>query len=282
MRRTRDDASELRRLHAFQRSLGLESEWLTRTECRRLEPGLAPRVAGAIAAPQDHHVDPRALLGALRSALSAAGGELLTGADGVAIEVAGDRVTGVRAGGAHLRADRVVVAAGSLSGRLAGLPAEVLPPVRPVKGQILRLRTSSEGAVATRIVRTPRCYVVARGGGEVVIGATVEERGYDTAVTADGVFRLLEAAIEVLPDVGELELIETAARLRPGTPDNLPIVGAAPLPGLVWATGHNRNGVLLAPVTAAAVVRSLLDDDPAPLGDQVAPARFGRALEAAL
>lgn len=279
----RDEADELRRLYAFQRSLGLESEWLTRSECRRLEPGLAPRVAGGIAAPQDHQVDPRALVAALRSAVSASGGELLSGLGDVAIEMAGgERVTGVRAEGAELVADRVVVAAGPFSGRLSGVPAGALPPVRPVKGQILRLRAPSSRPIATRIVRTPRCYVVTRDGGEVVIGATVEERGYDTTVTADGVYRMLEAAIEVLPDVGELELIEASARLRPGTPDNLPVVGTASVPGLIWATGHNRNGVLLAPLTADAVLRSLLDGDPAPLGEQVAPARFEPALEAAL
>lgn len=279
----RDEADELRRLHAFQRSLGLESEWLTRSECRRLEPGLAPRVAGGIAAPQDHQVDPRALVAALRSAVTASGGELLSGLGDVAIEMAGgERVTGVRAEGAELVADRVVVAAGPFSGGLAGVPAGALPPVRPVKGQILRLRAPSSRPIATRIVRTPRCYVVTRDGGEVVIGATVEERGYDTTVTADGVYRMLEAAIEVLPDVGELELIEASARLRPGTPDNLPVVGTASVPGLIWATGHNRNGVLLAPLTADAVLRSLLDGDPAPLGEQVAPARFEPALEAAL
>jgi glycine oxidase len=271
----RDDAEELRRLHRFQRSLGLDAEWLGGRDCRRLEPRLSPRVAGGIAAPQDRQVEPRAVVRALVAALEQAGGELLTGAD-AEVHAPDGRVRGVRttAGGA-IAAEQVVVAAGCWSGAIRGVPDEVLPPVRPVKGQILRLRGSADAPVATRLVRTPRCYVVPRPDGEVVVGATVEERGFDTTVTGDGVYRLLEAAVEVLPDVGELEFVEAAARLRPGSPDNAPLIGRAGPDGLVWATGHHRNGVLLAPVTAAAVAGLLaggeLPDTVAPFG----PARFG-------
>ena len=123
-----------------------------------------------------------------------------------------------------------------------------------MKGQILELRT--RGAMPEpfeRVLRTPRCYLVARGDGRVILGATVEEQGFDTAVTADGVFRLLEAAWEVLPEVGELELVGARAGLRPGTPDNAPVVGPGELDGLIWATGHWRNGVLLAPLTGEVV-----------------------------
>ena len=270
----RDDAGELRRLHAFQRSLGLESEWLTRTDCRRLEPALAPGVAGGILAPHDHQVDPRAVVGALRIGLERAGGELLCGAEVQSLEVDRERVTGVRTPAGRLRGEHVVVAAGAFSGRLPGLPLAAVPPVRPVKGQILRLGSGGKPPLVTRVVRTPRCYILARPDGEVVIGATVEERGFDTRVTADGVYRLLQAAWEVLPDVAELELVETAARLRPGTPDNCPIIGAGALEGLVWATGHHRNGVLLAPLTADAIVRSLVDGDPSPAGARFSPERF--------
>jgi glycine oxidase len=123
-------------------------------------------------------------------------------------------------------------------------------------------------------VRTPRCYLVARGDGRVVLGATVEEQGFDTAVTAGGVFRLLEAAWEVLPEVGELELRGARAGLRPGTPDNAPVVGPGEPEGLVWATGHWRNGVLLAPLTAD-VVAGLLAGASLPDGlAALAPARF--------
>ena len=273
----RDDAEELRRLHAFQRSLGLDAEWLTGRECRRLEPGLSPRVGGAILARHDHQVDPRATIEALGHALTAAGGELSMGVEAATLEIHGDRVTGVRlAGGSMIRAGHVVVAAGCWSGERLGLPHAARPPVRPVKGQILSLRGQPNRLPSERLIRTPRCYVVPRGDGRVVVGATVEEQGFDTAVTADGVHRLLEAAREVLPDVGELELVAARAALRPGSPDNAPLVGLGELDGLVWATGHWRNGVLLAPLTGTAVA-SLLAGEPTP-GELVpfSPRRFER------
>jgi glycine oxidase len=153
------------------------------------------------------------------------------------------------------------VAAGAWS---AALAPDHGPPVRPVKGQILELRVRGNmPEPVDRLVRTPRCYLVARGDGRVVLGATVEEQGFDTAVTADGVFRLLEAAWEVLPEVGELELVDARAGLRPGTPDNTPIVGPGEPDGLIWATGHWRNGVLLTPLTGEAVA-GLLAGEPLP------------------
>jgi glycine oxidase len=246
----RDDAEELRRLHSFQHELGLDATWLSGRECRRLEPRLSPRVPGGILAEHDHQVEPRSVVRALRAAFEAAGGELRCGVD------VGDPAT--------LDAAHVVMAAGCWSGA----------PVRPVKGQILRLRGGSP--LAERLVRTPRCYVVSRSDGEVVVGATVEERGFDTTVTADGVYRLLEAAHEVLPDVAELEFVEAAARLRPGTPDNAPLIGERD--GIVWATGHHRNGVLLAPITAAAVAAIVTGEDPPAAVEPFGAGRFAKAV----
>ena len=271
----RDDAEELRRLNEFQRALGLEAEWLPPSVLRELEPRLSPRVAGGIRAPQDGHVDPVAATRALAAALERAGGELRGGVEVAAVEQDDGRVVGVRtAAGERIAAGAVVVAAGCWS---AGLEAPgAAPPVRPVKGQILELRARpGEPEPIERIVRTPRCYLLARGDGRVVLGATVEEQGFDTAVTADGVYRLLEAAWEVLPDAGELELVRARAGLRPGTPDNLPLVGPGEAEGLVWATGHYRNGVLLAPLTAEAVVDRLTGAEPPAETAAFAPARFG-------
>jgi glycine oxidase len=266
----RDDAEALRRLHDFQRSLGLGSEWLTPSRCRSLEPGLSPRIAGGILAPQDGSADPRATLRALARAVE----QVELGVEVEAVEHDGSAVTGVRTTAGTIDCEQVVVAAGPWSAALA--PLGDGPPVRPVKGQILELRT--RGAMTEpfeRVLRTPRCYLVSRGDGRVVLGATVEEQGFDTAVTADGVFRLLEAAWEVLPEVGELELTGARAGLRPGTPDNAPVVGPGELDGLVWATGHWRNGVLLAPLTADAVA-GLLAGEPLPKELEVLnPARFG-------
>jgi glycine oxidase len=241
----RDDAEELRRLLSFQQSLGLDVRWATPRQCRRLEPRLSPRVRGGIVAPHEHQVEPRGVVRALVEAATAAGVELRCG-----VEVPD---------ASELDADHVVLAAGCWSGA----------PVRPVKGQILRLRG---GPLSKRLVRTPRCYVVSRPDGEVVVGATVEERGFDTTVTADAVFTLLEAAREVLPDVGELEFVEAAARLRPGTPDNAPLIGERD--GVIWATGHHRNGVLLAPITAAAVAAMVAGESPPGTVAPFAPDRF--------
>jgi len=268
----RDDVGELRRLYELRKGLGLETEWLTGRECRRLEPGLSPRVSGGMLASGDGHVDPRAVTAALCEAIRREGGEIRSGVEVDAIEESGGAVTGVRTGGELLSARTVVAAAGAWTARLgAGAP-----PVRPVKGQILRLRGTAGDQLAARIIRTPRCYVVQRPGGEIVVGATVEEHGFDVTVTAGAVHRLLEAAWEVLPDTEERELVEARAGLRPGTPDNRPIVGPAPMPGLVWATGHYRNGVLLAPITGAAVARIAVGDDPPPEFAPFSPARLER------
>ena len=267
----RDDAEALRRLHEFQLSLGLEVEWLSPGRCRRLEPGLSPRIAGGILAHGDGQADPRAIAHALAEVVA----EIELGVEVEAIEHDRGRVTGVRTSAGLVDCDAVVVAAGARSPSLA--PDGTGPPVRPVKGQILELRV--RGAMEepfTRVVRTPRCYLVARGDGRVILGATMEEQGFDTTVTADGVYRLLEAAWEVLPEVGELELVGAAAGLRPGTPDNAAVVGWGELDGLVWATGHWRNGVLMTPLTGEVAADLLTGGD---LPDELAPldpSRFAR------
>jgi glycine oxidase len=253
----RDDAEELRRLHRFQRELGLEADWLPPRECRRLEPALAPSIAGGVLAPQDAHADPAATVTALERLVEVVRAEVR------GLETANGRVGGVRLGGDRVvRAGKVVIAAGPWSPVLD--PAGAGPPVRPVKGQILELRVR-EGLPAPleRIVRSPRCYLLARPDGRVVLGATVEEQGFDTALTAGGVYRMLEAAREILPEVEELELVVVRAGLRPGTPDNAPVIGPGAVEGLFWATGHHRSGVLLAPVTARAVAE-MLAGEPVP------------------
>lgn len=248
----RDDVEELQRLHALQRHLGLEASWLGPRALRRLEPALSPRVAGGIDAPGEASVDPRAVVAALADALRAEGGGLREASPVEELVREGGRVAGVRVGGEEIRARHVVLAAGAWSAPLGA------PGVRPVKGQLLELavRPGRERPLG-RSVRTPRCYLVPRGDDRVILGATVEEQGFDTTVTAQGVLELLESAREVLPDVGELELVRARVGLRPGTPDNLPLVGPGPEPGLLLATGHHRNGVLLAPLTARLVAAEL-------------------------
>jgi glycine oxidase len=255
----RDEAAEMRRVHELQRSLGLGAEWLPPRRCRELEPGLTPSFNGGVHAPGEGSVDPRALTEALLAALAAEDEvELFTE---TAVETAlldGERIAGVRtAAGEELRAAATVLAAGAWSGQAEWLPEAARPPVRPVKGQILELRSRDGAAPCARIVSSERVYLVPRPDGRLIVGATVEEQGFDTAVTAGGVHELLREAYRLLPEVAELELVEAAAGLRPGTPDNLPLVGASPVEGLLWATGHYRNGILLAPLAANTLVEQL-------------------------
>ena len=170
-----------------------------------------------------------------------------------------------------------MLAAGAWSGTAYWLPEEARPPVRPVKGQILTLRATDGRAPAARIVVTERVYMVPRADGRLVAGATVEELGFDTRVTAGGVHEVLREAYRALPDVAELELERAVAGLRPGTPDNAPVVGPGGLEGLLLATGHFRNGILLAPLTATGVAAMLCGEEPPPELAVADPARFTTA-----
>ncbi|MGW7649041.1 glycine oxidase ThiO [Streptomyces bobili] len=277
-----DDRAHMRELHALQQQSGLTSQWLSGRECRRLEPMLAPGVRGGLRVDGDHQIDPRRLAAALVAACERAGvtfhrdwAERLT--------VSAGRAGGVLTrAGTRLAAGQVVLAAGSLSGRLAGVPAEVLPPVRPVKGQVLRLTVPRRYApfltrTVRAVVRGSHVYLVPRENGELVVGATSEELGWDTTVTAGGVYELLRDAHELVPGITELPLTETRAGLRPASPDNAPLLGPTGLDGLLLATGHHRNGVLLTPVTgdvlAHVLVTGQLPDEARPF----TPRRFHTA-----
>jgi glycine oxidase len=266
----RDEAAELRRVHDLQRSLGLGAEWLPPRRCRELEPGLTPSFNGGVHAPEEAAVDPRAMTAALLGALAAGGVEVRGETEVAAALLDGDRIEGVRTGaGEELRAGAVVVATGAWSGAGAWLTEAARPPVRPVKGQILELRAVDGSAPCGRIVASERVYLVPRPDGRLIVGATAEERGFDSTVTAGGVHELLREAYRLLPDVAEMELVESMAGLRPGTPDNLPLVGPGAFEGLVLATGHYRNGILLAPLTGEAVAELLAG---AELPESLAPA----------
>jgi glycine oxidase len=257
-----DDRAHLRELHTLQRQSGLESEWLSGRECRRLEPMLAPGVRGGLRVDGDHQIDPRRLTGALLAACERAGVVFHRGW-AERLTVLRERAAGVLTrDGEALGAGQVVLAGGSLSGRLAGVPGDVLPPVRPVKGQVLRLTVPERFApflsrTVRAVVRGSQVYLVPRENGELVVGATSEELGWDTTVTAGGVYELLRDAHELVPGITELPLTETRAGLRPGSPDNAPLLGPTALDGLLLATGHYRNGVLLTPVTGDAMAHAL-------------------------
>jgi glycine oxidase len=276
-----DDRAHLRELHALQRQSGLDSQWLSGRDCRRLEPMLAPGVRGGLRVDGDHQIDPRRLARALVLACERAG-VIFHRAWAELFRVAGERAAGVTTtDGTELDAGQVVLAAGSLSGRLPGVPDDVLPPVRPVKGQVLRLTVPRRFApflsrTVRAVVRGSQVYLVPRENGELVIGATTEELGWDTTVTAAGVYELLRDAHELVPGLTELPLTETRAGLRPGSPDNAPLLGPTELPGLLLATGHYRNGVLLTPVTGDAMAHVLATGELTDEARPFTPRRFAR------
>ncbi|MGW4565961.1 glycine oxidase ThiO [Streptomyces sp. NPDC004561] len=278
-----DDRAHLRELHALQQRSGLASEWLSGQECRRLEPMLAPGVRGGLRVDGDHQIDPRRLAAALVAACERSGVVFhRTWAE--RLDVVRDRAAGVTtADGTALGAGQVVLAAGSLSGRLAGVPDALLPPVRPVKGQVLRLAVPRHLApflsrTVRAVVRGSHVYLVPRENGELVVGATSEELGWDTTVTAGGVYELLRDAHELVPGITELPLTETRAGLRPGSPDNAPLLGPSGLDGLLLATGHYRNGVLLTPVTGDVLAHALVTGELPGEARPFTPERFGAVL----
>jgi glycine oxidase len=285
-----DDLALLTETRVLQESFGVHLEQLTARECREAEPMLDPSVRGGLLAPDDGSIDPRLLAIALHEAAQGGGARLIRQSV-TEIHCAAGRASGARlADDSVITARWVVLAAGWESAALPGLPAGVAPPVRPVKGQIIRLgmtsATSATGLPPGLLLRTVRglvrgssVYLVPRDSGELVIGATQEELGPDTTVTAGGVWELLRDARTLVPGITELELQDVTAGLRPGTPDNAPVLGPSELPGLVLATGHFRAGVLLAPVTADTVAAYLRTGTPDPIwaafGADRFPARAG-------
>ncbi len=268
-----DEAESLARELAFRQTLGLTVHRLLASEARRLEPALAPTLRLALEIPDDHAIDPRKLTAALARALTGAGGELRLGAAVRGVSISNDRVTGVRLDdGSEIAAESVVVAAGPWSSALDGVPDGARIPIHPIKGQILRLHDPAGAGMLTRVLRTGGGYLVPRGDGRYVLGATMEERGFDTTVTAGGVYDLLRNAFELLPSVTELVIDELSAGLRPATPDNAPAIGPGSVPGLHWAVGHYRHGILLTPITAELVVGALAGEGGIP--DEFAPTRF--------
>jgi glycine oxidase len=269
-----DEAAALERELAFRRELGLPVRRLLASQARALEPALAPTLRLGLEIPDDHAVDPRALAAALATAFRQAGGDLRCATPVAEILVERDRVAGVGlADGTRLEAAQTVIAAGPWSSGLRGLPPEARVPLRPVKGQLMLLRDPTGPGLLSRVLRMQPGYLVPRGDGRYVLGATMEERGFDTTVTATAIFELLRDAIELVPGVGEFVIEELMAGIRPGTPDNGPILGRGAIDGLVWATGHHRHGILLAPITAEIVAGALCGEG---LGELAEPFRATR------
>ena len=269
---TRDDAEQLQFTYDYQKSLGLDVEWLSAAQVRRMEPYLAPGMSGGVYSTSDHQVDNRDLSLALKAAYLAVGGTLheQTNVDGLVTE--GGRVAGLRIGDVLHDADTVVLAAGAWSRNVQGLPENVQPPVRPLKVQMMSLRMDQNFPLLRHVLWAPEgIYLVPRLDGRLIIGATVEEKDFDTRLTAGGILHLLREAWEVLPGIDELPIDEMWVGFRPTSRDDAPILGPTELDGLIVATGHHRNGILLTPLTANAVSHYILTRE---LSDEIKP--FGQ------
>jgi glycine oxidase len=267
---TADDQARLFHHLEFQKKLDLPLQWISAAETRRREPHLAGKLAGAVFSPEDHQVDNRKLATALAIAAKAAGARIQEHQPVAAISSQGRRVDGiVLADGRKHAADVVVLAAGAwsrgIARSIADMAPQSLPPVRPIKGQMLALRMDPAAPLISHVIWGPGIYLVPRRDGRLIVGATVEEKGFDSTLTAGGLLTLLEAAWRAVPAIEELPIDEMWVGHRPGSRDDAPILGPAPLDGLIYATGHHRNGILLAPVTADTIARLVLDGtlDPA-------------------
>ena len=282
--RDEDEARELERQVAFRDGLGLATRRLRGSEAREREPALAPSTRLALEAPDGHSVDPRAVLAALRAACEAAGVQLREHARVERVQADAGRVAGVTlADGQALAAGQVVLAAGAWSAQVAGAELDrarpgAAVPVRPVRGQLLRLRDPAGPGLLSRVIRFEGGYVVPRADGRYMLGASVEERGFDVEPDVGGVYELLREAHEIVPGISELKIEELCVGLRPGMPDNAPAIGAGSPEGLLLATGHHRNGILLAPLTALLGAKLLggerIDASERALLDACDPRRF--------
>jgi glycine oxidase len=257
---TADDLAAVAAEVAWQEAAGLRVEHLDASQARAIEPALSPDVAGAVRFPDDPRIDPPALLAALRTAVDRAGGELRTGAEVRRVLVRGGRAHGVElTSGDTLAADAIVVAAGSWSSLVEGasLPAE---SVTPARGQIVELRLPQQ--ILRGVVEGAAAYLSPRDDGRILVGSTVEQAGYAKGVTAAAVRDLLAGAIHLVPALAGATVARVWSGFRPCTRDELPLLGLTGVEGLVVATGHFRNGVLLAPLTGDIVAALVLGEAP--------------------
>jgi glycine oxidase len=253
----RDEVERLRFRYDLHRRCGLPTRWLGGGEVRAMEPALRPSVAAGMFCADDHQVDPRLVMGALCIAFAAAGGRLIEHCAVGQLDLAAGRVCGVVTATGRCRAEAVVVAAGAWTSDV--LPDGVAVPVRPLKGQSLAVKTTADTGTLSHVVWTEQIHMAPKGDGRLIVGATVEERGFDDAITAGGLYALLEGARRAFPAIEDMAVEAVWAGFRPSSIDDAPILGATHVPGLAIATGHHRNGYLLAPATALAIEALIVD-----------------------
>ncbi|MBK1695771.1 glycine oxidase ThiO [Rhodovibrio salinarum] len=254
----RDEVEQLRHDHAFLQRQGVPAEWLSGAEARRREPYLRAGLPGALFSPNDGQANNRALVQALAEAARAAGARIHEQTPVDALETRQGRAVGLIVNGAQVQADAVVLCAGAWGREIDGVPDSAQAPIRPIKGQMLSLQMNPDQPLVRHVLWAPKVYLVPRRDGTLLIGATVEEKGFEDAMTAGGVFALLEAAWRALPAIEELAIKEMWAGHRPGSRDDAPVLGATPVEGLYLANGHHRNGILMTPLSGQAVAAEIL------------------------
>ena len=275
----RDSAEALRRLYDFQVEHGLKVEWLTGEEAKEIEPFVAPRLSAAVFCPSDHQVDNRRFVDALRAAFEAEGGTLYEDTAVEAVVPDEEAPAVITEEGKRTEGQKVVVAAGVWTRELEGLEPVGQPPIRPVKGQMIQLQRKRPFDLQ-HVVRGPDAYLAPKSDGRVVVGATSEEMGFDTTVTAGGLYDLLEGAWEVVPGIYDLPVDETWAGLRPASRDHAPLLGASGAAGVLMATGHYRHGILLTPVTAEEMAEQIRSGETSSWLQPFSPTRFFEAKSA--
>jgi glycine oxidase len=253
----RDEVERLRFRHDLHKRCALPTRWLGGAEVRAMEPALRPSVAAGLYCADDHQVDPRLVMAALRAAFVAVGGRLIEHCTVTGVDLAGGRVAGVVTAVGGCRTPAVVLTAGAWTADV--LPPGLTVPVRPLKGQALAVRTTQDTGTLAHIVWTEQIHMAPKGDGRLIVGATVEERGFDDSITAGGLYALLEGARRAFPAIEEMTIDGVWTGFRPSSIDDAPILGSTPIPGLAIATGHHRNGYLLAPATAFAIEALIAD-----------------------
>ncbi len=272
----RDAAEALRRRYEFMKAQGLDSQWLSTAEALDIEPFITSRPAAVMYSPTDSQADARALVEALRAAFVKAGGVLREGTPVRAVEPDAEVPAVVTEGGERIEGACVALATGAWSHGMAGLTPDQQPPVRPVRGQMIELQVESPFALQ-HVVRSAHTYVAPKPGGRVLVGATMEEMGFDARVTAGGLYALLDEARKIVPGVDDLPVRDLWAGLRPASRDHLPILGPSSAPGVVMATGFYRHGILLAPVASEEVARYVLTGETSAWIAPFLPERFEAA-----
>ena len=248
----RDEVERLRFRYEHQQRSGLDVRWLSGIEVRSLEPGLRPSVAAGVACDGDHQVDPRLLIPALVRALQARGGQLFENCPVTSLEISGGQISGLVTAAGVCQARTVIVANGVWATDIL-LPQGIDIPLRPLKGQALALKATKQTSTLSRVVWTEQIHLAPKSDGRLIVGSTMEDAGFNSAITAGGMLALLEGVHRALPSSEEMEIEAIWSGFRPTTDDDAPVLGTTGVPGLLIATGHHRNGILLAPVTAAAL-----------------------------